>query len=59
MSELRRAAQEQILTEMLKSQFIIGFPEPYRTRLYENPLLIFEQCQTKKTAANIRSPTAL
>lgn len=46
MPELREAAQAQIRTDMIKSQFISGLPEPYRTRLYENPLLTFEQCQT-------------
>ena len=35
----------QVRAEMLKSQFINGRFDPYRTRLYENPQLTFEQCQ--------------
>ena len=45
MPELAAAGAAQVRAEMLKSQFINGLPDPYRTRLYENPLLTFEQCQ--------------
>ena len=46
MPELSAAGAAQARTEMLKSQFINGLPEPYKTRLYENPMLTFQQCQT-------------
>ena len=46
MPELSVAGAAQARTEMLKSQFINGLPEPYKTRLYENPMLTFQQCQT-------------
>ena len=46
MPELGVDGAAQARTEMLKSQFINGLPEPYKTRLYENPQLTFQQCQT-------------
>ena len=46
MPELGVDGAAQARTEMLKSQFIIGLPEPYKTRLFENPQLTFQQCQT-------------
>ena len=46
MPELGVDGAAQARTEMLKSQFINGLPEPYKTRLYENPMLTFQQCQT-------------
>ena len=45
MPELAAPGAAQERAEMLKNQFINGLPDPYRTRLYENPLLTFEQCQ--------------
>ena len=45
MPELTAPGAAQVRAEMLKSQFINGLPDPYRTRLYENPQLTFEQCQ--------------
>ena len=35
-----------IRTELLKSQFIKGLPEPFHTRLLESPLLTYDQCKT-------------
>ena len=46
MPELSVAGAAQARTEMLKSQFINGLLEPYKTRLYENPMPTFQQCQT-------------
>ena len=45
MPELAAPGGAQVRAEMLKSQFINGLPDRYRTRLYENPQLTFEQCQ--------------
>ena len=45
MPELAVPGPAQVRAEMLKSQFINGLRDPYRTRLYENPQLTFEQCQ--------------
>ena len=46
MPELSAAGAAQARTKMLKSKFINGLHEPYKTRLYENPMLTFQQCQT-------------
>ena len=45
MPELAAPGAAQVRAEMLKSQFINGLPDPYRTLLYENLQLTFEQCQ--------------
>ena len=45
MPDLAALGAAKVRAEMLKSQFINGLLDPYRTRLYENPLLTFEQCQ--------------
>ena len=45
MPELSVNGAAQARTEMLKSQFINGLPEPYKTHLYENPQLTFQPCQ--------------
>ena len=37
MPELAAPRAAQVRAEMLKSQFINGLPDPYRTRLYEKP----------------------
>ena len=40
--ELAVPGAAQVRAEILKSQLINRLPDPYRTRLYENPLLTFE-----------------
>ena len=45
MPELAAPGAAQVRAKMLKSQFINGRPDPYRTCLYKTPLLSFEQCQ--------------
>ena len=37
MPELGVDGAAQARTQILKSQFINGFPEPYKTRLYKDP----------------------
>ena len=46
MPELSAAGAAQARTKMLKSQFINGLSEPYKTRLFKNTMLTFQQCQT-------------